>query len=368
MSRHLLLLTVSGILFFCPPGRADFKYTQTAQITGGAMAGMMKGLGVISKSARQAMKPMETTTYVKGGSLRRDNADGTYQIIDLGGRRIIQVNPAARTYSVETFDEMRQAVEQMAQAMTTAIEQQQQQQNTGAPQNVTVTPKFVITPTGKTQTILGQDTQEVDVKMDLEVQATDPQHGTQSGTIENDVDSWVAPSVAGYNEVADFDKKMATEIGWTPNAAGMNPQMMRSMVELSKSGKIPRGLPMLVTFSMLSGAPPTSQNGAGQQAQGQQPEQQQPPSSPSVTDMSPRAAAAKTLGGMFGHRKKKQNADNQQNASAPQPAAPPNALMSLTTRVSSFSTASLDPQLFQVPAGYTEIQANVKAILGPAAR
>ncbi|HEV2500254.1 MAG TPA: hypothetical protein VGY31_11810 [Terriglobia bacterium] len=355
MSRKLSLLGVVVCLVVCATGRADFKYVQTTQITGGAMAGMMKGLGVFSKSMRQATKPMASTTYVKGNHLRTDNADGTYQVIDLDGRRFIQVDPNHQTYSVITFEQMRQALQNMSEEMNKQSKNQGQQadQNT----QVTMTPKIQLTPTGKTQTIMGQDAQEMIIKMDLEMQATDAQNGTQSGTLSTETDEWVAPSVIGYHEVSDFYKKMAVEIGWTPHTTfGMDPRMVKSMVELNKSGKIPVGLPMLSTVSML-GAPQGDQAASQQQQQPQQQDQQQSSSGLSSA-MNPSGAAVKALGGMFARRKKKQQEQENQNASAPQATVPKNSLMSITSQVTSFSTDSLDDSLFQIPAGFNQVQSN----------
>ncbi|HEV2419794.1 MAG TPA: hypothetical protein VGX94_18505 [Terriglobia bacterium] len=356
MIRKLSLLSVVICLVVCATGRADFKYVQTTQITGGAMASMMKGLGVFSKSARQATKPMASTTYVKNNHLRTDNADGTYQIIDLDGRRFIQIDPNHQTYSVITFEQMRQAMEQMEQQLKQKQAEAKNSQNGDQNAQVTVTPKIEISATGKTQSILGQETQEMLVKMDLEMQSTDAQHGTQSGTLSTEMDEWLAPSIIGYHEVSDFYKKMATEIGWTPHTAfGMDPRMVKSMVELNKSGKIPVGLPMLSTVSML-GAPQGDQT-ASQQQQPQQQDQQQSSSGLSSA-MNPSGAAVKALGGMFARRRKKQQEQENQNASAPPATVPKNSLMSITSEVTSFSTDSLDDSLFQIPAGFNQVQSN----------
>lgn len=359
MSRKLSLLSVVACLVVCASGRADFKYTQTSQMTGGALAGMMKGMGVFSKSARQATRPTQTTTYVKGNHLRTDNADGTYQIIDLDGRRFIQVDPAHQTYNIMTFDQMRQIIEQAQQRMSQARNQQKSQDGqNGQNAQVTMTPKIQISSTGKTQTILGQDTQEMVVNMDLEMQSTDAQNGTQSGTLRTQVDEWLAPSIIGYHEISDFYKRMAAEIGWTPQSFGMNPQMTKSMVELNKSGKIPVGLPMMSTVSMMGAA---QQGGEAAQQQQQQQQQNQQQSSSSMGDaLNPSGAAVKALGGMFARRRKKQQQEDEaQNGSAPAPAAPPGALMSITSRVTSFSTDSLDDGLFQIPSGFSQVQPNL---------
>lgn len=353
MSRKVSILVVCACVGVCLQGRADFKYTQTSQITGGAMAGMMKGLSIFSKSARQMTKPMPSTTYVKGNRLRRDSADGSYQIIDLDGQRIIEVDPQHQTYSSTTFEQMRDAVQKMNEQMNEEMKKQSHEK--GA--NVTMTPKISINPTGKTQTILGQSAQEVDMKVGLQMQAQNTQQNPQSATFTMDMDSWVAP-VSGYNEVSEFYKRMATEIGWSPNAAfGNNPQMMKSMVELYKSGKIPTGMPLLLTVSTLM-------EGQGGQPGSQQQTQQQSPSSASTSEeiASPGAAAAKALGGFFGHRRKKHQEEEQQNA-APQSQAPAGSLLTMTMTVTSYSTDSVDASLFQIPAGFTEIRSNTQRML-----
>lgn len=361
MSRKTIFLVIGVLLYACATGRADFKYTQTSQVTGGALASMMKGLGVFSKSARQATKPTETTTYIKGNYLRQDNEDGSYQIIDLDGRRFIEVYPDHKSYSVITFDQMRQAMEQMEQQLKQKQAEAKNSANGGQNPQVTVTPKIQISATGKTQSILGQETQEMLMKLDLEMQSTDAQHGTQSGTMSLETDEWLAPSVIGYHEVSDFYKKMAVEVNWAPHTFGMDPRMTKSLVEMNKSGKIPVGLPMMTTVSMLM--PPGQGNQSNQANQQQQQQENQQNGSSGIGDaMNPSGAAVKALGGMFArHRKKKQEED--QEAGGPQAAPPPpNSLMTITSHVTSFSTDSLDSALFQIPSGFTQVQANLNRV------
>src|SRR5437868_4885087 len=108
-----LNVTVS-ILLLAPlsvPARADFKYTDTSKITGGALKSAMKLAGVFSKQSAQAMQPIVTTHYVKANRLRTDNPDGKIQIIDADGRRIIEIDTQKHTYSETTFEQMKAAIE-----------------------------------------------------------------------------------------------------------------------------------------------------------------------------------------------------------------------------------------------------------------
>ena len=48
------------LLLSSSPARADFKYSDTSKITGGSLKSMMKTVGIFSKQASQAMKPVST--------------------------------------------------------------------------------------------------------------------------------------------------------------------------------------------------------------------------------------------------------------------------------------------------------------------
>ena len=353
MGRKICILAPAVLLLVSAMSNADFKYTQTSQITGGAMAGMAKALGIFGK---RISEPTQTVTYVKGSFLRTDHADGSYQIIDLDGRRFIQVFPEKSSYSVMTFDQMRDAMTKAEQRMREQMQQQTHDQNA----NVTFTPKINVKPTGRSQTLLGQNAQEVNIRIDLEMQATGQNQVPQKGSISTTLDSWIAPSVSGYGEVGNFYKRMATEIGWTPNSgfAG-EPRMSQAMTALYQAGKIPSGLPLLQVISLTgAGGPP---QGAAQP--------QTSADASSSDAATPSGAAAKALGGMFGgfggfgHKKKTQAPDQSPNSI---PSANPNggpSLMETTSRVVSFSTDTLDPALFQTPNGYTQVQPELDKML-----
>jgi len=92
---------------------ADFSYDQTSKITGGMMAGMMKMAGTFSKAARE---PMASSVYVKGDRMAHVNARRT-QVIDLKAQTITEIDLDKKTYSVMTFEQMKQMMEQMSQKM-----------------------------------------------------------------------------------------------------------------------------------------------------------------------------------------------------------------------------------------------------------
>ena len=60
--------------------------------------------------------------------------------------------------------------------------------------------------------------------------------------------------------------------------------------------------------------------------------------------------AAKALGGLFGKKDKKQ--DEEKDKQDEGPAAPPGALMWMTTTVTGIESGSVAPAAFEVPAEY----------------
>ena len=140
---------------------ADFKYTDTSQITGGALMGMASFAAKFSKDSRAAMQPITTTHYIKGNKLRTDGSDGSIQIIDLDGRRVISIDNANKTYSVATFDQIKAAMEKArADAEAKAKENPGNKKDAQQAQQLQVTPKITVLPGSGTRVIQGQQTNE----------------------------------------------------------------------------------------------------------------------------------------------------------------------------------------------------------------
>jgi hypothetical protein len=333
---------------------ADFQYSQTTKITGGALVSMTKTLGVFSKNARQMTDPQTSTIMLKNNMLRTEHPDGRIEIIDAEGKRFITIDTTNKTYSSMTFDEFRAALQQAQER----AKEQQAKEVSKHPQaaNLKITPKIDMQETGATRTVLNLPTKEVKMKIDMEMESTDPkaQEKAQSMSMTVTSDSWVAASVPGYGEVRDFYVKLAKELDWLPGTMGsmagmnMNPQMGPAMEEFRKNAVKLQGMPLLQTMTMGMGA-------QGQQAQAPQaqPTQQSDDSKPTST----REALGKSLGGMFG-RKKKPDQDNSNNSgnSSGQSSSNSGSLMDMQTEVTSYSSNSLDKGLFEVPAGFTQVQ------------
>jgi sRNA-binding protein len=363
-------LAVVLLFALCFPARGDFKYTETSGITGGAMMGMATFAAKFSRSSRDAFKPTVTTRYVKGNRMRNDNADGTVQIIDLDGRQIINIDNKNRTYSVTTFEEMKAAMEKAQKEIQEKTTEQQPAAKKEDPQ-INVKPKITVLPGGGNRVILGLPATETKVQMDMEMEAKNtgqtppPQPGQPTSiTFSMLMDTWVAPDVPGYKELGQFYVRMAKEVNWVPPInMHVDPRMTQGMSELQKNSAALKGLPMLSYVSMT--IPPGQGQGNTAGNGNQNTAASSNSSSSDSTPSSPSDAMMKGLGGLFGKKKQKDDAAAQNNGTAlpPNPNPVPNALMEMTTQVSSFSDSSLDGSLFDVPAGYTKVPSNTDQML-----
>jgi hypothetical protein len=202
MSKKVLLF--AALTCFAATGLyADFSYDQSSKITGGAMASMMKVVGVFSRSARE---PVRTSVVVKGDRMAHLSTNsGT--IIDLASESITEVNFKEKTYSVLTFAQMAQLLDQMAKK--TAKE-------SGGKAEVNF--KASVKESGQTRQISGLATREVILTLVME--GTDKESG-QKGSMTVTSNMWLAKDVPGYGEVRAFNRRMAQKLAWMPGSSAL---------------------------------------------------------------------------------------------------------------------------------------------------
>ena len=385
--RNALLLGLCSLI----PGAlfADFQYDEMTQVTGGSIVNIAKFASHFSKDARSITDPINSTILVKGNRMARISPEST-EIIDLDKETITTIYPDKKTYTVVTFQEMKQAMEE---AMKKA--QQQQASKEPAPQATNNTPppemKFdvKVTNTGTTKDVAGLAAKESILKMTM--QAKDRQSG-QTGSIAMANDMWMAPEIPGYEEVREFNKRFAIKMGemmagtlpsFKSAMPAMQPGMMSGMSDMVKEMSKLQGVPVSQTMRMgttvdgtplpaASEAPLPKSNGpsagdvAGQAATNA--------SNTAANDASANAenkvashmgsfgSVATSLGGFGGFHKKKDPAPDQQQQAQAAGAANQNfaVLMESTTQMTKYSSASLDSGRFGVPAGYTKTLAEVQ--------
>jgi hypothetical protein len=391
-----VFLSLGLLLGASVPARADFRYTETSQVTGGSLIKMMKAVSIFArgdakKQEKQMLEPVATTHYVKGGRLRTDNSDGTIEIIDIDGQRVIAIDTNKKTYGVATFDQIKAAMQQAQQQVQAQMQQNAQNNPQPAPETkdaqVKITPTIHVTPGTSNRVILNQPTNETKVQMDMAMQVTatgqdappadQPNSGT--ATMAMNVDSFVAPGVSGYLQFAEFYRRMAKDVDWMTLPAMTNiqiadPRVSEGMAELQKNSDAMKGFPMLsyVTMSLVllgpDGKPLTSDSQSdAQKQQASTPAPAQSSNSDNTIPTSASDLAVKSLGSLFGKKKDKdKDKDTSSNSTAapPNPNPDPNALMEMTTQVTTFSDSTLDGSLFDIPAGFTQVQEDPMQVLG----
>jgi len=369
--KSFIATMLCALLLFASTARADFKYSDTSKITGGTLKTMMKTVGLFSKQASQSMKAVNTTHYVKGDRMRSDDSDGRVQIIDLAGRRIIQMDPQKHTYTEITFDEMKATLQKAQdQAQEKMDKEVKKEEPKGQDVKANVNAKVSVTPGTASRQIQGVTANEMKIQVDMEIQAQDQNaqnsgqpSGPVSGTISTNIDSWVAPSVPGYEEIANFYQRMAKEINWVPpSSIHVDPRVSQSMDEVQKNQAAFKGLPLLQYLSMTM----VGQEGAGGNSaadNGGSNGKSDSSSSRSDTPTSASDAVVKGLGGLFSKKKKKDEAAEQQNSQNPPPPSTPGSLIEMTIEVTSFSNGALDASLFEVPVGFTRVQQNPDQVI-----
>jgi hypothetical protein len=361
--RKLLLVTLlcsSAVLM-----RADFTYTETTQMTGGSLAAMMQSLGPLAGRARE---PIVSTHIVKGNRMATISRD-TVSITDLDKETITTIDNGKKQYTVMTFAEMKQRMQEGMQRM-----QGRQKGKDG--EDVQANFKVSAKATGQTKTVQGLTAKEMVITMTMEM--ADAKSG-QAGTMDFVTDSWVAP-LPGYDEVREFHKRMAVKMGamfgsGMQQIAQMNAgqaNMGKGMEEIAKEMQKLDGIPVESTVKMggagnrnaAAPPPPPPSSNAGT-CSADAPSQQ-----PQKSSQTPAGALAGALGGRLGgfgglgrRPKEDQPAPAQtqsQSGCTPAPAAggaaASGALMEMTTTLTSFSPASADNTKFEIPAGYKQVE------------
>jgi hypothetical protein len=258
-------VTAILVCIAAPYLHADFSYEQTTKITAGAMVSAMKFAGAFSKDARKAMDPVKSTTSIKGNRMLHRTADSA-SIIDLDKETITQINYAKKTYSVATFAQIKQAMDDMSQKVR---EQKAKSENASPGEQVDMHFDVKVNDTGQTKLINGNDAHQM--VMTITMQGADAKSGTKGG-IDVTTDMWIAPQVAGYQEVRDFYRRMSQKLEWTPGANPImmsRPDMARAMAQLYKEGSKLNGMPVYETIKMggkMEGPPGASASQSQSQA------------------------------------------------------------------------------------------------------
>ncbi len=151
---------------------------------------------------KSAFQDQTFTIYVKGAKMARIG-DTFSSIFDLDAGTMTNINHAKRTYSVETFDQMRQQMEQVQQRM-----------NKGQSGDIDFDVK--VEKTGQTRTIEGQTATETILTLTAK-------SANANGQMVVKVDAWLVPADSVPPELADYSRRLSEKFAYA--FAGSSPSM-----------------------------------------------------------------------------------------------------------------------------------------------
>jgi hypothetical protein len=348
----------------------DYTYQQTSQITGGSLLHMMKTVGTFSSQARHVGDPVVSTIYLKGNRLANVSPDNI-QIIDLDKETITQIDVQKKTYTVMTFAQMKQAIENArAQMQKQAATQQPQPAANPDAQNVKLSFDVKVRNTGAQKEISGLVSSES--ILTLMLNATDTQT-QQSGSMAVTNDMWMVPSIPGYDQIRDFHKRFGAKMSDATVGLGFdfsrmfsqNPSAGQAVNQMAEEMQKLKGVPIMQVMRVG-----TTTNGQPLPAASEAPlpadSSPAAPSAGQVAKAGMGSMISSRLGG-FGFGKKKSNSQDQtadQSANSAQAQPTSAILMETQITTSNFSSAPVDPSHFEIPAGYTQVEAPAAAAPG----
>ncbi|HEV2646197.1 MAG TPA: hypothetical protein VGU46_07540 [Acidobacteriaceae bacterium] len=356
------LIPVALVLATTSSAFADYTYQETTQITGGSIVSMMKLAGTFSSQARKAGDPVVSTLYLKGNRLARVSAD-SMEIIDLDKQNVTHVDMVKKTYTVITFQQMK---DQVAKA------RQQMQQTTAQPSTAPATNNNVqmsfdvkVRETGASKQVSGLDAKEA--IMNMTMNATD-KTTQQTGAMAVTNDLWLVPEIPGYKQIGEFYARMGKEMGSITAGVGLdlskmlaqNPGASQALTDMGKEMQKIKGVPVLQIMRMG-----TTINGQPLPAASEAPlPPDNTPAMPSGSDIAKQSAASAitsrlgSFGGFGGFGHKKQPPPPPADPTPATAATPTSAiLMESQTTISSFSSAAVDASHLEVPSGFKQVQA-----------
>jgi hypothetical protein len=422
MQKNIRRFTALALLAGPLACYADSSYEHTSQMTGGQLVDTLKNFAVISKQMKQMTAPMSEITMVHGNQKAIVSKDYT-EIWDLDKEVIIHIDTPKKSYSVTTFADMRKMIQEMPAKMAEMQQQlkdeqakmkQQQGQQPTIPPNLQFTPSVDVKDTGLTKMIEKYNAKQQILTMKMVV--TDTNNPQTNITYSFTDEIWTTPDLpAEMKEVQDFDRRFGEKLmqgmdvkdlmgsmanmrngsgmglmqmfGSKPGAADAFAQMQKEMakitgtklLEITRMGgsgtgmEAQPGTPGAPATAGASGS--TGSSVAGQAASGAA-------SSAASTTASTAAgkvggiggsaiggALSGALGGMF-HKKaaappaQPAAATTPAAGSAPAAAAPTDVtLMEQTTNTHDFSTETIPSSVFQIPAGYKQVESGMQQMM-----
>ncbi len=340
ISRPAWILFVALLaLLPSPPAQAqEVAFTTVSKAEfGGSMGQMMRMVPGAADAVR-------SSTFVKGSMVRTDSDDSS-TIMNAGEGTLTFLQHQEGTYYTLSMEEMAA----MARMGGQGVEDYEED----APE---FEARFHTERTGRIREVNGFDASEVLMIVEMEP-PEEVMEGAEAGRMVLFTQLWLSADVPGYEAYVDAQKEFGAQVMRSGGGQGLaaafaaDPRMAEAVEANQDALKDLEGLTLRSTSVFLT-LPPGAEldrDAALASLEGPLPE------GGGLGDLAAEGAAAaardamKNLGGMLGRRNRK---NRPQEAAAPQGQS---VIMRMTTSMEDFRTGGVSNDLFQVPAGYTEV-------------
>jgi hypothetical protein len=339
----------------------EFQYTQRTEITGGSMKQMM---GMLGRFAKGALEPTVSTTYVKDGKMA-NKSDKSNSIMDADTGSITMIDYEKKEYSTVTFEEMMAAMQRMSAKMQGRKPEAQAQ----------IALRVDVQDKGAGKTVQGIGTNAVLMTIHTDTTVTDNKSGQQAtitSSLENDMHLGKVP---GAEALQEFAKRLNGRfpLQQIPMQAMMQGGIdYKGLQEAGKKMAEYEGLPLFSVVRMtnegmpgMPAMPPRQQQSRSGRSAEDVARDNANAEANSATSQAVSAVAGRLgrFGGLASRNRPNvrvpENKSSNPPAPAPEPApsqTPNNVLMEITSEVTSFSSAAIDPSVFQVPPGFKQVE------------
>lgn len=352
-TRAILAGALAAIL--SSAAQADVVITERMSVKGAGMMNMANMSGTTKTAISGQRARTDSNLQFESGLMRtfaRGFGGESTEIVRLDQDKMLSVNHNKKTYTETTFAETRAQMEKASGQMREA--QASQQRTTSGVDDSQCEwsePKSEVIRAGERATIAGYQAERVTVTATQSCKDKKTGQVCDFGLV---LDQWVAPDFKASAEAKAYQLAFAQKMGIATSGSRDFAERAESMFgryqglwgEIATKMRDVKGYPVRLSFNMGVGGPQCQSTQETQAANAQG----------TSTPANLGEALGGALGGMFGKKKA---------AAAPAPEAVPPAqlpgglfsLMGMSTELVSVSTDALDPQAFEVPAGYKKVAA-----------
>jgi hypothetical protein len=215
--------------------------------------------GVVRVFGGKAAKEGVVSTAAVKGNRKATKTDTRGEIVDLTEQKVYTIDYKDKSYTVRTFDEIR---EEMRKAAEEAEKQRQQaeakqppaEQQPAAKPDTELDVDFDVKETGQKKTIAGYEAREVIMTVTLREKGKKLE---ESGGFVMTADSWLGPDIPALKELYEFDQRYFQQLhgpearGLTPEQAAQlakaYPMVARASERLKTEGAKLQGTPLATT-------------------------------------------------------------------------------------------------------------------------